>query len=93
MVTGASGSMGSEVLMAVMAAGKFKGLVILRKKPQNERLKQEPDKRYGSRAEVFFGDLSSIDDCVNVVGKSDYCPDFRTGAKNRSHPGRITGAG
>ncbi len=72
LITGASGSMGSEVLKAVMAAGKFKGLVILRKKPQNERLKQELDKRYGSRAEVFFGDLSSINDCVKVVGKSDY---------------------
>lgn len=45
LVTGASGSMGSEVLKAVMAVGKFKGLVILRKKPQNERLKQELDKR------------------------------------------------
>ncbi|MGI6702171.1 MAG: NAD-dependent epimerase/dehydratase family protein [Christensenellales bacterium] len=72
MVTGASGSMGSEVLKAVMEAGRFKGIVLLRKKPSNEKLKIKLEKRYGEDIEVVFGDISNYDDCVKTVAMSDY---------------------
>lgn len=72
MVTGASGSMGSEVLRAVMDAGKFKGLVLLRKKKENEKLKLKLEKKYGDDIEVVFGDISNYKDCVETVAKSDY---------------------
>ncbi len=71
LVTGASGSMGAEVLKAVMETGKFKGLVILRKKPANEKLKAQLSKQYGDAIEVVSGDISNINDCVDAVGKSD----------------------
>ena len=35
-ISGASGSMGSQVLECVMRTHKFKGLILLRKKPANE---------------------------------------------------------
>ncbi len=72
MVTGASGSMGSEVLKAVMKDGKFKGLVLLRKKKANEKLKLKLEKLYGDKIEVVFGDISNYNDCVETVAKSDY---------------------
>ena len=72
MVTGASGSMGSEVLRSIMQNCDVKGLVLLRKKKPNEKLKIKLEKLYGDNIEVIFGDLSSYDDCVLTVEKSDY---------------------
>lgn len=72
LITGASGSMGSEALKAVMAAGSFKGLVLLRRKPANEKLKTSLEKRYGGRIEVLFGDISEFADCAAAVAKADY---------------------
>lgn len=72
MVTGASGSMGSEVLKQIMELDFVKGLVLLRKKKDNEKLKVKLEKKYGDRIEVIFGDLSSKDDCKLTVSKSDY---------------------
>lgn len=71
-VTGASGSMGSEVLRAVMESSSIKGLVLLRKKKSNEKLKLKLSKLYGDKIEVVFGDLSNYEDCVACVAKSDY---------------------
>ena len=72
LLTGASGSMGSEALKSVMETGKFKALVLLRKKPSNEKLKKELEQRYGDGVEVVFGDISNPGDCVKVVERSDY---------------------
>jgi nucleoside-diphosphate-sugar epimerase len=72
MVTGASGSMGSEVLRSVMDGGKYKGLVLLRKKPENEKLKAKLEKLYGEDIEVYFGDVSVMKDCEYCIDKSDY---------------------
>lgn len=71
-ITGASGSMGSEVLKQVMATGKFKVLVLLRKKPANEKLKKVLKKRYSQGATVLFGDLASLSDCQKAVEGADY---------------------
>ena len=71
-ITGSSGSMGSQVLKYVMETKKFKGLVLLRRKPANEKLAAKLQKEYGSDIEVVFGDLSNKEDCVKCVAKSDY---------------------
>ncbi len=72
LVTGASGSMGSEVLKAVLENQRFKGLILLRQKKSNEKLAKKLASKYGDRIEVVFGDLSCLDDCVKVVAKADY---------------------
>ncbi len=71
-VTGASGSMGSEVLKQVADTHKFNSLILLRKKPSNEKLAEKLKKKYGNEIEIIFGDLSKYDDCVKCVEKSDY---------------------
>ena len=72
LITGASGSMGSEVLKAVMAADVFKGLVLLRPKKANEKLKKALAKRYGAQIEVMFGDLAHFADCLKAAQRADY---------------------
>ena len=57
LVTGASGSMGSQVLKCVMGTGKFKGLVLLRDKASNQKLAKDLKKKYGDDIEVVMGDL------------------------------------
>lgn len=71
-ITGASGSMGSEVLKQILDTNKFKGLVLLRRKPQNEKLAKVLEKKYGENIDVMFGDLYSVDDCKACVAKADY---------------------
>ena len=46
LVTGASGNMGSEVLKQTMDTGRVKGVVLLRKKPANEKLAKKLKKKY-----------------------------------------------
>ncbi len=72
LVTGASGSMGSQVLKCVMGTGKFKGLVLLRDKASNQKLAKDLKKKYGDDIEVVMGDLSEKADVELVVSKSDY---------------------
>ncbi len=72
LVTGASGSMGSQVLKSVMETGKFKSIILLRKKPSNEKLAAKLQKEYGADLEVVFGDLDNKKDCEYCVAKSDY---------------------
>ena len=77
LVTGASGSMGSQVLKCVMGTGKFDCVILLRKKPSNEKLANNLIKKYaklnnGAKLTVVFGDLSVKEDCVKVVEMSDY---------------------
>lgn len=72
LVTGASGNMGSEVLKQTMDTGRVDGIVLLRKKPENEKLAEKLTAKYGSRITVIFGDLSKYDDCVKAVEKADY---------------------
>ncbi|MEG2084208.1 MAG: NAD(P)-dependent oxidoreductase [Clostridia bacterium] len=71
-ITGASGSMGSQVLKCIMGTGKFKSIILLRDKPSNQDLAKKLAKEYGSNLEIVFGDLSVKDDCVKCVAKSDY---------------------
>lgn len=72
-ITGASGSMGSQVLQSVMEESKlFKALILLRKKDANVKLAKKLTKKYGDNIEVVFGDLSNKQDCVKCVEKSDY---------------------
>lgn len=71
-VTGASGSMGSQVLKCIMETDKFQGRILLRKKPSNEKLAQKLKKLYGDKLEVVFGDLSVKEDCVKCVNGVDY---------------------
>lgn len=72
-MTGASGSMGSEVLKQIMETGQFKGIALLRKKKSNEKLAKQLIKKYGSdNLEIVFGDLTKLDDCKKCVEKSDY---------------------
>lgn len=72
LVTGASGNMGSEVLKQTLDTGRVNGIVLLRKKPENEKLAVQLKKKYGNRITVFFGDLSKYEDCVKAVEKADY---------------------
>ena len=78
MITGASGSMGSEVLAQIAdytvanPDKGFKCLVLLRKKPANEKLAAKLTKKYGDIVEVVFGDLSKRADCDKCVAVSDY---------------------
>ena len=77
LVTGASGSMGSQVLKCVMGTGKFDCVILLRKKRSNEKLREALLKKYAKiktagKLEVLFGDLSNKADCEKVVAKSDY---------------------
>lgn len=72
LVTGASGNMGSEVLKQTMDTGRINGIVLLRKKPENEKLAVSLKKKYGEAITVIFGDLSNYDDCVKAIEKADY---------------------
>ena len=72
LVTGASGNMGSEVLKQTMDTGRVKGVVLLRKKPANEKLAKKLKKKYGDDIEIIFGDLSKKEDCVKAVANADY---------------------
>lgn len=71
-ITGASGSMGSEVLKQIMLTEKFNTVILLRKKPVNEKLAVKLKGLYGDSIEVVFGDLSNYEDCVKCVEKADY---------------------
>ena len=46
LVTGASGSMGSQVLKCVMDTGKFNSVILLRIKRSNEKLREALLKKY-----------------------------------------------
>lgn len=72
LVTGASGNMGSEVLKQTMETGKVKAVILLRKKPANEKLAAKLQKKYGDDLTVIFGDLSKKEDCVKAVENADY---------------------
>lgn len=72
LVTGASGNMGSEVLKQTMATGRVKGVVLLRKKPENEKLAEKLKKQYGEDIDIIFGDLSKYEDCEKAVANADY---------------------
>ena len=77
LITGASGSMGSQVLKCVMGTGKFNCVILLRKKRSNEKLREALLKKYakiktGGKLEVVFGDISSREDCDKVIAMSDY---------------------
>ncbi len=72
LVTGASGNMGSEVLKQCMETGRIQGIVLLRKKPANEKLAEKLQAKWGKDLTVIFGDLSKFDDCVKAVEKADY---------------------
>ncbi|MEG1509550.1 MAG: NAD(P)-dependent oxidoreductase, partial [Clostridia bacterium] len=56
-ITGASGSMGSQVLKCIMGTekGKFKSIILLRDKPSNQDLAKKLAKEYGSNLEIVFG--------------------------------------
>ncbi|MEG1395026.1 MAG: NAD-dependent epimerase/dehydratase family protein [Clostridia bacterium] len=71
-ITGASGSMGSQVLECVMGTQKFKSLILLRDKPNNRKLADKLAKKWGADLEVVFGDLSVKADCEKVIAKADY---------------------
>ena len=71
-ITGASGSMGSQVLKSVMETGKFKSIVLLRDKPSNQKLAAKLQKKYGEDLEVVMGDLDSEENCAYCVDRSDY---------------------
>ena len=53
-ITGASGSMGSQVLKSVMETGKFKSIILLRDKPSNQKLAAKLQKKYGEDLEVVM---------------------------------------
>ena len=77
LITGASGSMGSQVLDCVMKTGKFNCLILLRKKRSNELLREALIKKFaklksGGKLEVVFGDISNREDCDKIIAKSDY---------------------
>ncbi|MDE5549136.1 MAG: NAD(P)-dependent oxidoreductase, partial [Clostridia bacterium] len=77
LITGASGSMGSQVLKCVMGTGKFNCVILLRKKRANEELREKllkfyAKKKTGGTLEVIFGDISNRDDCDKVIAMSDY---------------------
>lgn len=72
-ITGASGSMGSEVLKQIMATKKFRCRILLRDKPTNRKLAAKLLKNADEGAlEVVFGDLGNYDDCVKCVSDADY---------------------
>ncbi|MBN2652149.1 MAG: NAD(P)-dependent oxidoreductase [Spirochaetales bacterium] len=72
LLTGASGSMGSAVLEAILSDKGFEVVVLLRRKRVNERLARILTRKYHSSIEIVFGDLSNYDDCMAVVDGVDY---------------------
>ena len=75
-VTGASGSMGGEVIKSILLADKkndrFKVVILLRKKHDNEELAIKLKRKYKGDIDIIFGDLSDFCDCEKIVKKADY---------------------
>ena len=72
LITGASGSMGSEVLKQIAETGKHDITVILREKKANIRLAKSLQKKYPNILKIIFGDLSIFADCERAVKNADY---------------------
>lgn len=72
-LTGASGSMGSEVLKQIMEShNKFKVKVLLRKKRSNFQLARTLKMKYKNHIDIDFGDLSDYSDVCKFVKHADY---------------------
>ena len=72
LITGASGSMGSEVLKQIAETGKYSITIILRTKKVNIRLAKSLQKKYPDILKIIFGDLSIFADCERAVENADY---------------------
>ncbi|MEG1581950.1 MAG: polysaccharide biosynthesis protein [Clostridia bacterium] len=69
-ITGASGSMGSQVLAKVTELD-VKILLLMQKSKKNMKLAKKLDKQYPFRIEVKFGDIVNYEDCVYCIENSD----------------------
>lgn len=72
MITGASGTMGSEVLKQVAATNDYRITVILRMCKRNKKLAAALKQKYGSMINIIMGDLSVFTDCERFVESADY---------------------
>ncbi len=72
LITGASGSMGSEALKQIAETNKFKITIILREKKSNIKLAKKLKRKYSDNIDVCFGDISSYNDCEKAVEGIDY---------------------
>lgn len=72
LITGASGSMGYEVLKQLAETGEYNLVIILRPKKTNFKLSKKLNKQYKSLLSIIFGDLAVFDDCVKAVKSADY---------------------
>ncbi len=72
LITGASGTMGSEALRQIAETKAYHVTIILREKKRNLKLAKRLKKLYTSRITIIFGDLSVFADCEKCVEYADY---------------------
>lgn len=77
LITGASGSMGKQALLNVMKCKDLNAIVLLRKKPVNEKFAAKLEKDFNKvskRIDIVFGDLGNKKDCEHCINdfKIDY---------------------
>lgn len=72
LITGASGTMGSEAVKQIAETGNYTVTVILREKKKNIKLAKKLKKQYGALINIIFGDISVFADCEKSVKNADY---------------------
>ena len=72
LITGASGTMGSEALRQLAETERVRCRIMLRPKPANKRLARKLRQRYQNSIEIFFGDLQRYEDCRQAAAGCDY---------------------
>nr|WP_298677357.1 polysaccharide biosynthesis protein [uncultured Treponema sp.] len=70
MITGVSGTMGSEALKQIVQAGTFRCRVMLRSKKTNIRLAKKLQQN--ENIEVLFGNIQNYSDCLAGIKDADY---------------------
>ena len=70
MITGLSGTMGSEALKQIVQAGTFRCRVMLRSKKTNIRLAKKLQQN--ENIEVLFGNIQNYSDCLAGIKDADY---------------------
>ena len=71
-MTGASGHMGREALRQTLELPQAEVRVLLTRKKRNRKLAKKLRRKYKTRVEVLFGDVSSAEDCKKLVEGTDY---------------------
>ena len=71
-LTGASGSIGKVVLNKIMQNGDVFLKILLRNSKKNIKFVKKLKKQYKNKIEIIYGDITNIEDCVNLIGGTSY---------------------